>query len=100
MEQNAAFQTIADHWTEIQDYVKNKKVTTELSYEMWIAPLKPHHLTLDEDGRALFYVEVTGKENSAPNSGLHVDALHASHRDRHRSNYRNSLHPYVLRRRK
>ena len=70
MEQNAAFQTIADHWTEIQDYVKNKKVTTELSYEMWIAPLKPHHLTLDEDGRALFYVEVTGKENSAPNSGF------------------------------
>lgn len=68
MEQNAAFQTIADHWTEIQDYVKNKKVTTELSYEMWIAPLKPHHLTLDEDGRATR--RRWEKRTVPPNSGF------------------------------
>ena len=70
MEQNAAFQAIVNQWPDILAYIRNEFEISEISYGMWISPLKPHHLLQNSDGNIQLFVEIPEENDNLPNAGF------------------------------
>ena len=49
MEQNI-IDRIKSNWNEVLDYIRNEFEIAEISFNIWISPLKPKYMEKDENG--------------------------------------------------
>ena len=54
------FEKIRKNWDAVLSYIKEEFIDEilEVSYNMWIQPLKPGYMKRDEDGTQVLFIEV------------------------------------------
>ena len=58
------FEKIRKNWDAVLSYIKEEFIDEilEVSYNMWIQPLKPGYMKRDEDGTQVLFIEVPDTE--------------------------------------
>ena len=65
--EKSAFETIKDHWEDILSFLKNEySEIAEVSYNLWISPLKPHHLKITKEENILYLLLPDMSETEEP----------------------------------
>lgn len=63
----AAFENIRDNWDAILEYVRTEFEIADVSFNLWIRPLKPHHLSFSDDGYPILWIQIPSDVNMPPN---------------------------------
>ena len=70
----SSFQTIKDHWDEILSFLRENYNIIEVTYNLWLAPLVPHHISgSPEKGLTLHILIPEISSNSKEKLPLHLD---------------------------
>ena len=62
MEQNI-IDRIKSNWNEVLDYIRNEFEIAEISFNIWISPLKPSYTEKDENGGTVLAIQVPDTQN-------------------------------------
>ena len=57
MEQNI-IDRIKSNWNEVLDYIRNEFEIAEISFNIWISPLKPSYTEKDENGGTVLALRI------------------------------------------
>ena len=62
MEQNI-IDRIQSNWEAVLDYIRNEFEIAEISFNIWISPLKPKYMEKDENGGTVLAIQVPDSQN-------------------------------------
>ena len=62
MEQNN-IDRIQSNWNAVLDYIRNEFEIAEISFNIWISPLKPKYMEKDENGGTVLAIQIPDEQN-------------------------------------
>lgn len=65
-----SFNQIQSNWEKILSFIKNEYDILEVSFNLWISPLKPHHMERNEDNQLVLFLLIPGESDTLPDNGF------------------------------